>query len=67
MVGEDHMASSANGRVKMKNQCNLDVDCTELRYCNAKLSMLLAKLQSFESHTHALIGTILGTMKTVAQ
>ena len=61
MVGEDHMASSANGRVKMKNQCNLDV---ELIYCNAKLSMLLAKLQSY---THALIGTILGTMKTVAQ
>ena len=64
MVGEDHMASSANGRVKMKNQCNLDVDCTELRYCNAKLSMLLAKLQL---HTHALIGTVLGTMKTVGQ
>ena len=29
--------------------------------------MLLAKLQSFESHTHALIGAILGPMKTVAQ
>ena len=53
--------------LRWKNQCYLDVDCTELRYSNAKLSMLLAELQFFESHTHALIGTILGPMKTVVQ